>query len=309
MLYLVGFAFLSPVASVALVAAPLGLLLAFHRPGRGETVLAALCLGVAAWTVFGSPDGFGRVEGAWICLLTAGVVVALALRPPGKTGLIGTGLLAVALAAAMGTLLIGVTSFSFDELRWLAGRHFGMQARQVLEVMNRAFAGTEGGADTLETMSGAMDDVVGFVARFLPALILIQSLAALAASWALYRIVAKHPEGEPLPPLREFRFSDHLIWGVVVALAALVAPGARALRPLAGNLATFFGALYIVRGLGVVAALGAAAGVGGPLATLLGFIVTVFLLPLVVFGALALGVSDTWIDWRRWAKKQSKAES
>jgi hypothetical protein len=151
-----------------------------------------------------------------------------------------------------------------------------------------------------------MDDVVGFVARFLPALILIQSLAALAASWALYRVVAKHPEGEPLPPLREFRFSDHLIWGVIIALAALVAPGA---RPLAGNLATFFGALYIVRGLGVVAALGAAAGIGGPMAALLGFLLTLFLLPLVVFGALALGVSDTWVDWRKWAHKQTKAES
>jgi hypothetical protein len=305
-LYLVGFAFLSPMASVALVAAPLGLLLAFHRPGRGETMLAALCLGVAAWTVLGSPDGFGRVEGAWICLLTGGVAVALALRPPARAGLIGTGLLAIACAAATGTLLIGVTSFSWGELRWLAGRHFGMQARQFLEVMTRALAGSEGGADTLETMGQAMDDVVSFVARFLPALILIQSLAALAASWALYRIVAKHPEGEPLPPLREFRFSDHLIWGVVIALAALVAPGAHVLRPLAGNLATFFGALYIMRGLGVVAGLGAAAGVGGPLAALLGFVVTLLLLPLVVFGALALGVSDTWVDWRRWARKQSK---
>lgn len=296
-------------ASVALVAAPLGLLLAFHRPGRGETMLAALCLGIATWTVLGSPDGFSRVEGAWICLLTGGVAVALALRPPGKAGLIGTGLLAIACAAAMGVLLVGVTSFSWDELRWLAERHFGMQARQVLEVMTRALQGGAGGADTLETLGQAMDGVVSFVARFLPALILIQSLAALAASWALYRVVAKHPEGEPLPPLREFRFSDHLIWGVVLALAALVAPGAHALRPLAGNLATFFGALYIVRGLGVAAALGTAAGIGGPIAALLSFIVTLFLLPLVVFGTLALGVSDTWVDWRRWADKQSKVGS
>jgi hypothetical protein len=297
------------VASVALVAAPLGLLLAFHRPGKGETVLAALCFGIAAWTVAGSPDGFGRIEGAWICLLTSGVVVALALRPPAKAGVIGTGLLAIACASAMGIVLVAVTSFSWGELRWLAQRHFGMQARQVLEAMTRALEGSENGADTLETLSQAMDEVVGFVARFLPALVLIQSLAALAASWALYRLVARHPEGESLPPLREFRFSDHLIWGVVIATAALVAPGARALRPLAGNLATFFGALYIVRGLGVVAALGAAAGIGGPLAALLGFIATLFLLPLVVFGALALGVSDTWVDWRRWAKRQPKAES
>ncbi len=107
-------------ASVALVAAPLGLLLAFHQPGKGETVLAALCLGVAAWTVLGSPAGFGRVEGAWICLLTSGVAVALALRPPAKAGLIGTGLLAIALASLMGVALVAVTSFSWGtrSRRW-----------------------------------------------------------------------------------------------------------------------------------------------------------------------------------------------
>ena len=293
-------------ASVALVAAPLGLLLAFHRPGRGETVLAALCLAIAAWTALGSADGFGRVEGAWICLLTGCVAIALSLRPPARAGLIGTGLLAIGLAAAMGIVLVAVTSFSWDELRWLAGRHFGAQARQITEAMSRALADTEGGADTLETLGQALDEVVSFVARFLPALILIQSLAALAAGWALYRVVARHPEGGPLPPLRDFRFSDHLIWGVVVALAALVLPGAHALRPLAGNLATFFGALYIVRGLGVVAALSAAAGIGGPVAALMSFIVTLFLLPLVVFGALALGVSDTWIDWRARVTKSAE---
>ena len=294
------------------MAAPLGLLLAFHRPGRAEAVMAAVCLAVAAWTVLGPADGFSRIEGAWICLLTGGVAVALALRPPDRSGLVGTGLLAVALAAAMGALLVGVTTFTWDELRWLAERHYGMQARQILEVMNRALGDAGGAADTtdtLETLGQAMDQVVDFVARFLPALILIQSLAALAAGWALYRVVARNPEGGPLPPLRDFRFSDHLIWGVVVALAALVAPGARVLRPLAGNLATFFGALYIARGLGVVAALGAAAGIGGPIAALLGFLVTLFLLPLVVFGALALGVSDTWVDWRRWANRQSKVGS
>ena len=302
-LYLVGFAFLSPVASVALVAAPLGLLLALHRPSRGEAVLAALCLGLAAWTVGSAAEGFGRVEAAWICLLTGGVAVALAVRPSSRASLFGTGLVAVASAAVMGALLVAVTSFSWDELRWLAGRHYGMQARQILELMNRALAGTQGSADSLARFDTALDDVVGFVARFLPALLLIQSMAAMAAGWALYRLLARHPEGEPLPPLREFRFSDHMIWGVVLAVAALVIPGARALRLFGGNLATFFGALYLLRGLAVVAGLGAAAGLGGPVAAVFGFLASLFLLPLVVFGALALGVSDTWVDWRRLAKR------
>jgi hypothetical protein len=287
---------------VALVCAPLGLLLAFQRPARSETFWAAVGLGVAAWAVVGAAGGFGQIEATWICLLSGGVVVALAVRPPARYGVVTTGMLAVAVAAAMGVLLVTLTSFTWDELHWLTQKHFGMQARAFLEVMNRVLPGAEGSGETLDQLERGLNDVVGFVARFLPALVLIQSMAALAAAWALYRLLAKHPEGEPLPLLRDFRFSDHLIWGVVVALAALVIPGARTLRPLGGNLATFFGALYVVRGLGVVAGLGAAAGLGGPVAALLGFVATVFLLPLVMFGAFALGVSDTWVDWRRLVK-------
>jgi hypothetical protein len=71
-----------------------------------------------------------------------------------------------------------------------------------------------------------------------------------------------------------------------------------------GNLATFFGGLYVIRGLGITAALAAAAGVGGPFAALLAGLVTVFLLPVALFGVLALGVTDTWIDWRRLASRR-----
>jgi len=291
------------VASLALVVAPLGLLLALHRPSRGETALAATCLAVVAWTVLGSEPGFGRVEAAWICLLSGGVAIALTQRPPARGGLFGTGLMAVGIGALAGVVLVAVTSFSWDELRWLTERHYGMQARQIVELMNRMLAGSDSGSDAAARIEVALNDVVAFVARFLPALILIQSMAALAAAWALYRMIARQPAGEALPPLREFRFSDHLIWGVVVAMGALVMPGARALRPLGGNLATFFGALYILRGIGVVAGLGAAAGVSGTFAALLSFVATIFLLPIVVFGALALGVSDTWVDWRALARR------
>jgi hypothetical protein len=44
---------------------------------------------------------------------------------------------------------------------------------------------------------------------------------------------------------------------------------------------------------------------GGVFAGLLAFIVTVFLLPLVMFAALALGVTDTWVDWRKLATKKA----
>lgn len=295
-----GFAFISP---IALVAAPLGLLLAFQSPSRREAMFASICLTFAAGSVALGGAGFARFEAAWVCLLAGGAVIAIAWRPPARGGLVATGLVAVAIAAAAGILLVGVTAFSFDELRWLAARHYGMQSRLVLSAMSRAVANADGGAELVQRLEAGFNEVVDFVARFLPALVLIQSVAALAAAWALYRTVATHPEGESLPRLRDFRFSDHLIWGIVFALVALVIPGASSLRLLGGNVATFFGALYVLRGIGVVAALGAAAGFGGALSTLAALLATVFLLPLVMFGALALGVSDTWVDWRKLAKR------
>lgn len=296
-----GFAFVSP---FALVAAPLGLLLLLQRPAGRESVIGAAALVLAGWIAFGGGDAFGRFEGAWVCLLAGGTVVALAWRPAPK-GLVGTGLIAVSVAGVAGSVAIALTSFSWGELYWLAQRHYGFQARLLLEGLTMRLGALEGGADVLATLETGLNQTVDLVSRLLPALILLQSVAALAAAWALYQKVARHPEGEPLPRLRDFRFSDHLIWGVVLALVALVFPGAQALRLVGGNLAAFFGALYVVRGLGIVAALAAAAGVGGPFAALLAFFAMVFLLPLVMFAALALGVTDTWMDWRKAAKKKA----
>jgi len=300
-LYL-GFAFVSP---VALVAAPLALLLLLQRPARGEALLAAGVLALAAWSIAGGSDSFGHFEGAWVCLLAGGTAVALGLRPPSEHRLVGTGLLAVAVAAAAGVFLVGVTSFSWGELRWLAQRHYGMQARMVLEMMSNALRGSDSGPDVLATLEATLNDMVALVGLILPGLVLLQSVAALAAAWALYRWIARHPEGEDLPRLREFRFSDHLIWGVVITLIALVVPGKEVLRDVGGNFAAFFGGLYVARGLGIVAALAAAGGMGGAFAGLLAAIVTVFLLPLVMFAALALGVTDTWVDWRKLAEKKA----
>ena len=297
----IGLAFVSP---IALVATPLGLLLLFQRPARRDAMTGALLLGFALWSVFTPGDAFGRIESAWVCLLAGGVAIMLGTRAQEKSGsLVSTGLWAVGIAAAAGIVLVAVTPFSWAELAWLASRHYGMQARTLLEVMTQQLQDAPSGPEMLQATDATLSQMVELVTRLLPALILLQSVAALAAAWALYRWLVRHPEGDPLPRLREFRFSDQLIWGVVLALIALVFPGARSLHQLGGNLAAFFGGLYVVRGLGVVAALAAAAGVGGPFVALLASFVTIILMPLVMFGALALGVTDTWVDWRKLATK------
>lgn len=297
-----GFAVISP---AALVAVPLGLFLVLQRPSAREALLGAALLGYVAWSVAHPGSGFPRLEAAWVCLLGSGVAAMMLLRPPARGPVTASVLVAVAITAGMALLAAAAARVGFDEVRFLAERHYGQQARLVVQALAAASGTAPGaGSEALAAFDATADTVVQVLSRLLPGLVLLQSVAALAAAWGLYRLLARHPEGTALPALREFRFNDHLVWGVVLALAALVLPwGAAWLRPLGGNLAAFFGGLYAARGLGVLVALAATAGVGGPFAAVLAALAAVFLLPLVLFSMLALGVTDTWIDWRRLAAK------
>jgi len=268
-------------------------------------MVGAVLLGYVAWSVAQPDPGFARLEAAWVCLLGGGVAVMMLLRPPSRGSLTTSALVAVGVATLVAVLAASAAQVGFGEVRFLAERHYGQQARLLVQAMAGATGAQPGTASpTVDAFQATADSVVAVIGQVLPGLVLLQSVAALAAAWALYRLLAAHPEGEALPQLREFRFNDHLVWGIVFALAALVVPvGAGWLRPLGGSLATFFGGLYVARGLGILMALGAAAGVGGPFATLLGILAFVFLLPLVLFSTLALGVTDTWVDWRRLAAR------
>jgi len=286
------------ISPIALVMAPLGLMLALLRPGRREAFIAALLLGLTVWGIAHAEPGFARAEAAWVCLLAGGTAVAFSLYPPGRRPLVSTFLLAVGLAAGAAVLLVTMTSFSWAELRWLAEHKYGANMRLLVGAMLSRAQQTPGAESLVANIESTANDFVRMIGLLLPGLVLLQSLAALTAAWALYRLLARHPEGDPLPKLREFRFNDQLVWGVVLALIALVLPGGQALRDLGGNLAAFFGGLYVLRGVAVLSALATAAGVG-VFAIVLAMVVVAILLPLALFTALALGVTDTWVDWRR----------
>lgn len=278
-----------------------GMLLLYHATARRDVLFAALFVGWAAAGVLLAGEPWSRFEAAWVCLFAGGLLVSLALRPPARGDLIGSALLAVAAAAAAGIVFLLVTPFSWDELRWLSEHHFRGQLHLISDVMANALirGGEADAARAFDTFRASADATVGVVSALLPAVLLLQSVAALAASWALYRWIAREPIAVPLPRLAEFRFNDHLIWGLILALLGILVPGLGALRALGENLTAFFGGLYVARGLAVVAAMAAAGGVGGPFAWLLGVLMLVFLLPLVALSALAVGILDTWIDWRR----------
>lgn len=127
-----------------------------------------------------------------------------------------------------------------------------------------------------------------------PALLALESLALLALAWALYHRATRTRIGPALHRLSEFRFSDQLVWGVVLGVTLLVVPAFSEARMLGLNLVVFFGALYALRGLGVLSWFLAP---GKPTPVLL-VIAAVLAGPVVGIFSLGLGLADTWIDWR-----------
>ncbi len=145
-----------------------------------------------------------------------------------------------------------------------------------------------------------------------PSLLALQSLAALALAWATYHRLARTRLGAPLRPLREFRFNDQLVWGLIVGLTIILVPTLTALRGGGWNLLVFFGALYAVRGFGVLTWFMAPGKLGITLAV--GFLmlwapvlnaVAALAFMMLGVGSLALGLGDTWADWRSRARPTS----
>jgi hypothetical protein len=168
----------------------------------------------------------------------------------------------------------------------------------------------------LPEINAALDDSEAKVramparsAVLLPALLALESLAALALGWAIYTRISPTSIGPALSPLKEFRFSDQLVWGVAVGGTLLLLPPFQEGRNAGLNLLLFFGALYLLRGFGVLAWMTA-----GRRRAVVGAFITAFVLAIVVpsigafllagliqatiIGALALGLGDTWLDWR-----------
>ena len=142
-----------------------------------------------------------------------------------------------------------------------------------------------------------------------PALLALESLAALALVWATYHRLSRKRIGAPLAPLSEFRFNDQFVWGLIVGLVILVLPNLAGMRGLGANLVLFFGALYAVRGLGVLAwfmspGTFATAIVAGAVLVFVPVVNVVAVLGFMTLGvtALGLGVGDTWADWRNRAR-------
>ena len=95
--------------------------------------------------------------------------------------------------------------------------------------------------------------------------------------------------------LTEFRFPDVLVWVLIAGVALLVVPLADGAARVGSNLVFFMGALYAVRGAAVIMFLSGGLSFFGYVLLALGLVLVP---PLVLTGALVIGIGDTWLDVR-----------
>jgi hypothetical protein len=230
--------------------------------------------------------------------LAAQTVIAWALCVTGAVVLL---MVATNASVVTGALAATALSFVLTSL-WLW--HLQIEWREVQFAVERAAQDAwreqvaSGGTlfEDRQDVQQAMRVMITALSGVLPAVLTLTILPALAIAWSWYRRLAGSPIGAPAQRFAEFRFSDQLIWGVVLGAVALVAPLTEPFDTIASNLAVLFFALYLARGAAVMWS--RVERLPAPLLVLLAMLAMVFM-PVMLGAAFALGLADTWVDFRR----------
>ena len=270
---------------------PLAVLLAASRPhGRRAWLwLIALTLWLSLWAtqagglleeVIRASAVVSAGVGVLFLLLTRGSVSTRALR--------GTG--AVVLAVSTLAAVVG--------LRWrdveLAVIHQGMAAQQAaLELLSRG--GTSPDPATLEALN-TLGEGLRPMAPFFPGIWPCCSSPG-SASRRCSRRASPGRRWRRCPGrFDDFRFSDHLVWVVILGLIGVLFDAGGLVAGPASSLVAFGVGLYALRGSAVLAT---ALRHAPRLFVVMLVVGALFLLPFAVGGLALLGLADIWLDFRR----------
>ena len=304
---------LVPIEQTLVLLAPVLAALALVGWWQGGRLLSAVIwIAAAGWVLaqrLPGSDGFGWLVRGWAVLLAGVFGLMLLLRP--RRTLLDQALptIGISLTLAVGALLTRGGAVG-EQLGRLLREEFAQRTDEWRLMLGRlaatpewaAYAARYPEATTLRQQVEAQYAALpGRSVVVVAALLAIESLAVLALAWALYQRLGRTRVGPPLGPLRGFRFNDQLVWGLIVGITLLVVPGFAELRGAGLNLLVFFGALYVVRGLGVLAWLFTPRRWAKVLLVVVGVLAWQLLAPF----ALAIGVGDTWLDWRGRARPSS----
>lgn len=270
---------------------PLAVLVAVSRPqGRRAWLwLAALALWLSLWAA--QPGGLLEELVRASAVLSTGIGVLFLLFTPGSVStrsLRGTAVVVLGTAAL--SRMVG--------LHWrdveLAVVQQGMAAqRAAMDLLSRGGKSPDlATLDALRTLGEGLRPMAPFFPGVL-ALLLFAGLclAAMLAPRIAGRTVA------PLPGrFDDFRFSDHLVWLVILGLVGVLFAGTSWTAGPAASLVAFGVGLYALRGSAVLAT---ALRYAPRLFVVMLVVGGLFLLPFAVGGLALLGLADIWLDFRR----------
>jgi len=271
-----------------LIGVPLLLLLAAR--GFGNVlggVVAGLVVLIVAGGRGGLEDGLWYAERGWAIVL-GGLFTAFTLVRP-KWRLTSRALAATAATAVFVAGVLAIRGEAWTRLDAAVGRLVQSELDVTVQMLT-ALRGS--GAVTQETLA-IMQDLASVRVAVFPALLALESIAALGVAWwARARLLGDRDRG--LSPLRDFRFNDHLVWVLVLGLLLLVLQSGAAAR-LGSNALVLMGALYALRGAAVFLFVSGGMSLMGYVA----FALLLVLVPPVTLGTAALiGIGDTWLDLR-----------
>lgn len=280
---------LSALQSLPLVLVPIALV-TLSQPGerRWRSTLAALAVGALGLSLTAGP--LGGISRGWALLLGGAFLLCSLWRPAWPVFARSMAAAAAAMVVAGGWL-------------GLSGEWRALDAtvrRQLTEMADRTFAAAQEGAPEspwVHELAAAAGQVAELQADLFPALVVLQSLAALAlAAWIVSTFRDAGPGPFRVMPWREFRFNDQLVWLLIAGLAMVLLPLGEGARLAGLNVTVFMTALYALRGVGVFLFL--AAGGSSLLMIVFGTLAAIFLYPLILGAAILLGLGDTWLDVR-----------
>lgn len=304
-----------PVVAQLRLVVPIEQTILFLGPAMAASGLVAWWLGgrlvmfvawgaLAAWMLSISPadaTSFDPISRGWVLLLAAAFGIVSWMEP--RRAFFPRALAATALTFAVAVLILAIGQGDVQDVGRAISEEFSRRLSQV-NGQYEALSRSPGWRSMSERYPGVVAVVEQGEQRLpglartsigiFPALLGLQSLAMLALAYAVYHRSSRTRIGPMLRPLADFKFGDQLIWGVVLGVTLLVLPSLQAARGLGLNLVVFFGALYALRGLGVLSWFLAP---GKPTPVLL-VIAACLAGPVVGIFSLGLGLADTWIDWR-----------
>ncbi len=271
----------------------------------GRAALALIWIAFSVWMLL-QPAGqsgtpYDQMARGWAVLLAAsfGLVSLWGTATP----FFSRALVSVGLATGIAFLIALAAPSGIARFQHAAGEELTRRTSNMIELIQTGLDDPDSRA-TLQKFPGVeevderaidtMRDIPSRAATLLPALLALESLAVLALGWGVYRRLTPVEIGPPLSPLTEFRFNDQLVWGLAVGATLCLLPAFEEGKNAGYNLLLFFGALYLIRGIGVLAWIARGRYV---------LIVVLTLIPQVfIIVTLALGLGDTWLDLRKRAK-------